>query len=113
MGPQTNQDRWEENAGYTPFTLAVQIAALLAAADLAEACDIDDVADFLRDTADAWNEQIEDWIYVTDTRLAREVGVSGYYIRIAPPSARRSARRTARHRRSAQPFRRAMRRRGR
>ena len=48
------------------------------------ACDIDDVADFLRDTADAWNEQIEDWIYVTDTRLAREVGVSGYYVRIAP-----------------------------
>ena len=85
MGPQTNQDRWEENAGYTPFTLAVQIAGLLAAAELAEACDIDDVADFLRDTADAWNEQIEDWIYVTDTRLAREVGVSGYYIRIAPP----------------------------
>lgn len=84
MGPQTNQDRWEENAGYTPFTLAVQIAALLAAADLAEACDIDDVADFLRDTADAWNEQIEDWIYVTDTNLAREVGVSGYYLRIAP-----------------------------
>lgn len=84
MGPQTNQDRWEENAGYTPFTLAVQIAALLAAADLAEACDIEGVADFLRDTADAWNDQIEDWIYVTDTSLAREVGVAGYYIRIAP-----------------------------
>ena len=83
-GPRTGQDRWEENAGYTPFTLAVQVAALLAAADLAEACDIDGVADFLRDTADAWNEQIEDWVYVTDTRLAREVGVAGYYVRIAP-----------------------------
>ncbi len=32
-GPRTGQDRWEENAGYTPFTLAVQIAALLAAAE--------------------------------------------------------------------------------
>jgi glucoamylase len=83
-GPRTGQDRWEENAGYTPFTLAVQIAALLAAADVAEACDIDGVADFLRDTADAWNEQIEDWIYVADTRLGREVGVPGYYVRIAP-----------------------------
>ena len=62
----------------------MQVAALLAAADLAEACDIDGVADFLRDTADAWNEQIEDWVYVTDTRLAREVGVAGYYVRIAP-----------------------------
>ena len=83
-GPRTGQDRWEENAGYTPFTLAVQVAALLAAADLAVVCEIDGVADFLRDTADAWNDQIEDWIYVTDTRLAREVGVSGYYVRIAP-----------------------------
>jgi glucoamylase len=83
-GPLTGQDRWEENSGYTPFTLAVQIAALLAAADLAEACDIEGVADYLRDTADAWNEQIEEWVYVTGTRLAREVGVSGYYVRIAP-----------------------------
>ena len=72
-GPRTSQDRWEENAGYTPFTLAVQIAALLAAADLAEACDIEGVADFLRDTADAWNEQIEDWIYV-DGHAARARG---------------------------------------
>ncbi len=83
-GPRTGQDRWEENSGYTPFTLAVQIAALLAAAELAETCDIDGVAAYLRDTADAWNEQIEDWVYVTDTRLAREVGVAGYYVRIAP-----------------------------
>jgi glucoamylase len=83
-GPRTGQDRWEENAGYTPFTLAVQIAALVAAAELAETCDIDDVGAYLRDTADAWNEQIEDWVYVTDTRLAREVGVAGYYVRIAP-----------------------------
>jgi len=83
-GPRTGQDRWEENAGYTPFTLAVEVAALLAAADLADICDNDGVANFLRDTADAWNEQIEDWIYVTDTRLSREVGVSGYYVRIAP-----------------------------
>jgi glucoamylase len=83
-GPMTGQDRWEENAGYTPFTLAVQVAALLAAAEIAQICEIDGVVEFLRDTADAWNSQIEDWIYVTDTRLAREVGVSGYYVRIAP-----------------------------
>jgi len=43
-GPRTGQDRWEENAGYTPFTLAVQIAALLAAADLADTCEIDAAA---------------------------------------------------------------------
>jgi glucoamylase len=32
-GPVTQQDRWEEDPGYSPFTLAVEIAALLAAAD--------------------------------------------------------------------------------
>ena len=83
-GPRTGQDRWEENAGYTPFTLAVEVAALLAAAEIAQICEVDGVAGFLRDTADAWNEQIEDWIYVSDTPLAREVGVAGYYVRIAP-----------------------------
>ena len=35
-GPVTQQDRWEEDPGYSPFTLAVEIAALLAAADIAE-----------------------------------------------------------------------------
>ena len=35
-GPVTPQDRWEEDPGYSPFTLAVEIAALLAAADLAD-----------------------------------------------------------------------------
>ena len=85
-GPRTKQDRWEENAGYTPFTLAVTIAALLAAAEIAEACDVEGLPALLRDTADAWNEQIEDWIYVEDTPLAREAGVRGYYIRVAPES---------------------------
>ena len=37
-GPVTGEDRWEEDAGYSPFTLAVEIAALLASADMLEAC---------------------------------------------------------------------------
>ena len=69
-GPRTKQDRWEENAGYTPFTIAVAIAALLGAAEMAEALDIDDLPALFRDTADAWNEQIEDWVYVKDGPLA-------------------------------------------
>ena len=87
-GPRTKQDRWEENAGYTPFTLAVAVASLLAAAEIAEALDVDEAPALFRDTADAWNEQIEDWVYVKDTPLAREAGVAGYYIRIAPESPR-------------------------
>jgi glucoamylase len=36
---QDQQDRWETSPGYSPFTLAAEIAALLAAADLAERVD--------------------------------------------------------------------------
>jgi glucoamylase len=86
IGPRTQQDRWEENAGYSPSTIAVAIAALLAAAEIAEALEIEDLPALFRDTADAWNEQLEDWVYVKDSPLASEAGVAGYYIRIAPES---------------------------
>ena len=83
-GPATDQDRWEEEAGYSPFTLAVEIAALLAAAELASLQGEERVAEFLRDTADAWNADIETWTYASDTEWAKAAGVDGYYIRIAP-----------------------------
>ncbi len=85
-GPVTQQDRWEENAGYSPFTLAVEVAALLAAADLADLAHESAIATYLRETADVWNASIEAWTYVTDTELARRVGVEGYYVRITPPN---------------------------
>ena len=81
-GPSTGQDRWEENSGYTPATIAVEIAGLLAAADLAERLGKAVIAGFLRDTADAWNADLESWIYVTGTELAKTCGVAGYYLRI-------------------------------
>ncbi len=84
-GPATNQDRWEETPGYSPFTLAVEIAALLAAADLAEIVGEPEVTAYLRETADLWNDNIEYWTYVDNTRVAKQVGVKGYYVRIAPP----------------------------
>jgi glucoamylase len=84
-GPVTPQDRWEEDPGYSPFTLAVEISALLAAADLAELQNDPPAAKLLRETADLWNAHIEAWTYVTDTNLAKQVDVEGYYVRIAPP----------------------------
>jgi glucoamylase len=84
-GPVTGQDRWEEDGGYSPFTLAVEIAALLAAADLALLMGAPEQAAYLRETADTWNDQIEQWTYATATELARQYGVEGYYVRIAPP----------------------------
>ncbi|HSU33925.1 MAG TPA: glycoside hydrolase family 15 protein [Bryobacteraceae bacterium] len=87
VGPCTGQDRWEENAGYTPFTMAVDIAALLAAADFADIEKQDAEAQFLRQTADAWNAMIDEMTYVEGTDLAARHGVKGYYMRIAPPEA--------------------------
>lgn len=84
-GPVTEQDRWEENAGYTPYTLATMIAGLLAAADFAEAGGEAQLARDCRRTADEWEASIDRWLYVTDTSLARSVGVEGYYVRVAPP----------------------------
>jgi glucoamylase len=84
-GPVTQQDRWEEDAGYSPFTLAVEISALLAAADISELTGHSDAASTLRDAADAWNDNIERWTYATGGDLAEQVGVEGYYVRIAPP----------------------------
>ncbi|MBS1849889.1 MAG: glucan 1,4-alpha-glucosidase [Acidobacteria bacterium] len=84
-GPVTQQDRWEEDAGYSPFTLAVEVAALLAAADMADVAKQPEIAAYLRETADCWNDNIEFWTYATGSDLARQVGVDGYYVRIAPP----------------------------
>jgi glucoamylase len=84
-GPVTQQDRWEEDAGYSPFTLGAEISALLAAAEIAELTGHGESAVFLRDTADAWNDNIERWTYATGGDLAQQIGVEGYYVRIAPP----------------------------
>ena len=84
-GPVTGQDRWEEDPGYSPFTLAAEIAALLVAADLAEQRGEKGMAAYLRETADTWNTGIERWIYATDTELSRQVGVDGYYVRVSVP----------------------------
>ncbi len=84
-GPSTKQDRWEQKPGYSTYTLAVEVAALLVASELAEERGEPELASFLRETADTWNDGIERWTYVTGTELARSVGVDGYYVRIAPP----------------------------
>jgi glucoamylase len=83
-GPVTGQDRWEENGGFSVFTLAAEVAALLAAADIADLCGEPQAGRYLRETADDWNARIEWLTYASGTELARRCGVGGYYVRIAP-----------------------------
>jgi glucoamylase len=84
-GPVTQQDRWEEDAGFSPFTLAAEISALLAGAEIADLTGHGDQAQTMRDVADAWNDNIERWTYANGGDLAQQLGISGYYVRIAPP----------------------------
>jgi glucoamylase len=84
-GPVSPQDRWEEDPGYSPFTIGAEIAALLAAADDADANGEAAAAQYLRETADAWYERLDDWMYVRGTSLAAHVGVDGYYVRVSGP----------------------------
>lgn len=83
-GPATQQDRWEQQSGLSPFTLATQIAGLLAAAAMLEHAGENEKAAYCRAAADTWNEQIETWTYVRDTETAKRYGVEGYYARINP-----------------------------
>jgi glucoamylase len=80
-GLVSQQGRWEATPGYSVYTVATEIAALLAAAEFADPNE----AAFLRDTADAWYDSIDELLYAEGTPLAREHGVSGYYMRATPP----------------------------
>ncbi|MGE3274419.1 MAG: glucan 1,4-alpha-glucosidase [Vicinamibacterales bacterium] len=84
-GPGSPQDRWEEEPGYSPFTVAAEIAALVVAAEMAQVAGETAVAAYLLETADVWNDSIERWLYVEGTDLARRHAVEGCYIRVAAP----------------------------
>ncbi|HEY5477165.1 MAG TPA: glycoside hydrolase family 15 protein, partial [Tepidiformaceae bacterium] len=83
-GPVTQQDRWEEDPGYSPFTLAVEIAALVVASDFADRAGSHKEATYLRETADLWNANIERWTYASGGAFAQSLAIDGYYVRIAP-----------------------------
>jgi glucoamylase len=81
-GPATQQERWEENSGYSPSTLAVGIAALICAADFARSRGEHGDASFLQDYADFLESHIERWTVTTNGCLVP--GIQRHYIRIHP-----------------------------
>ncbi len=78
-GPVTGQDRWEENAGYSPSTLAGIIAGLVCAADFEEE---QADKDFILAYADWMEEHVEEWTVTTRGDLVP--GKPRHYIRINP-----------------------------
>ncbi|SMC02190.1 glucoamylase [Sulfobacillus thermosulfidooxidans DSM 9293] len=86
-GPVTQQDRWEEDGGYSPSTLAATISALVLGADLARQQGDDNIAEFCEHLADYWQGRIDKWTFTehgqVDPRFPR------HYVRIhvsVPPS---------------------------
>lgn len=75
-GPRTDQDRWEEKPGYSPATIAAQIAGLVCAAEIANLNgDVTTAAKYLQ-TADNWAQGIDKWT------VTKSGNASGYYLRI-------------------------------
>jgi glucoamylase len=76
-GPRTDQDRWEEKPGYSPSTIAAQIAGLVCAAEIARINGDKSAAERYLKTADEWAENVDRW-------TATASGFTGrpHYIRI-------------------------------
>lgn len=84
-GPATPQERWEENSGYSPATLATNIAALSCAALFASDRGDTETADFFQTYADFLNCHVETWTVTTEGTLHPDV--SKHYIRLTPAEA--------------------------
>jgi len=84
-GPVTPQERWEEVSGYSPSTLASNIAALICAACFARERGDAAAAKYLEEYADFLECHIERWTVTTEGTLLP--GVARHYIRILPESA--------------------------
>ncbi len=81
-GPVTEQERWEELKGYSPSTLAAEIAGLVCASDIARKNHATDDAEHYLRVADDWAANLERWTVTTTGHLGSPGSGAGYYIRI-------------------------------
>ncbi|MGR7024400.1 glycoside hydrolase family 15 protein [Geodermatophilus sp. URMC 62] len=77
-GPETDQERWENLGGWSPNTIAAEIAGLVTAADVAQANGDDARAQTYLATADRWRAELPGWTVTTNGPLSSEP----YYLRI-------------------------------
>jgi glucoamylase len=77
-GPQTAKERWEESSGFSPSTIAAEIAGLICAADIADKNGDTQSRDRYLATADNWQQNVANWMFTTNGPL----GNHRYYIRI-------------------------------
>ncbi|MBR9727131.1 glycoside hydrolase family 15 protein [Shewanella intestini] len=80
--PHTQQERWEEQAGYSPSTIASVIAGLVAASDLAKLAG-DDQQQYLA-IATKLKQQLAATTITTQGGLNSAIDNQAYYLRISP-----------------------------
>lgn len=81
QGPVTEQDRWEENSGFSPFTLAAGVTALVCAAHWALEAGDKKESEYLFETADYWSSRIEEWTFSECDCISKDD--TGHFLRIA------------------------------
>ncbi|HKY05422.1 MAG TPA: glycoside hydrolase family 15 protein, partial [Blastocatellia bacterium] len=64
-GPATLQERWEEESGYSPSTIAAEIAGLVCAAEIASKNRDEASAVLWRAAADEWARKVDSWTVTT------------------------------------------------
>jgi glucan 1,4-alpha-glucosidase len=78
-GPSFGVERWEEQSGYSPSTIAAEIAGLVAAADIAKFNRDPQSAQVWLGVADDWQRSLEGWTVTTNGPLASHP----YFIRLS------------------------------
>jgi GH15 family glucan-1,4-alpha-glucosidase len=78
-GPSFGVERWEEQSGYSPSTIAAEIAGLVAAADIAKVNGDTKSAQVWLGTADDWQRSVKGWTVTTNGPLASHP----YFIRLS------------------------------
>jgi glucoamylase len=81
-GPVTPQDRWEENSGYSPSTLAANIAALICAAELTRDRGEPGSTRYLEEYADFLECHLEEWTVTNHGTIVP--AIKRHYVRINP-----------------------------
>jgi glucoamylase len=65
-GPDSDQERWENQSGFSPNTIAAEIAGLICAADIARANGAAAKAASYEALADSWQKSVESWTATTN-----------------------------------------------
>jgi glucoamylase len=77
-GPDTGQERWENQSGWSPNTIATEIAGLICAADIARRNGDTQRATVYEAAADGWQRNVEAWTATTNGQYEPRP----YYVRV-------------------------------